>query len=51
MAHPDPKPTVQPSANTQSESILDRVHTPADMKGLSDDELQTLNNDVRQFMI
>ena len=32
-------------------SVLDRVHTPADMKGLSDDELQTLNDEVRQFMV
>jgi 1-deoxy-D-xylulose-5-phosphate synthase len=35
----------------QSSSVLDRVQIPADMKGLSDAELQTLNDEVRQFMV
>ena len=36
---------------SQLDSILDRVHIPADMKSLSDEELATLAHDVRRAMI
>lgn len=31
--------------------VLDRVDTPDDLKGLSDDELHQLSDDVRRFMV
>lgn len=31
--------------------LLDRVHTPADMRGLSDDELKQLSQDVRTELV
>ena len=37
--------------NLTFENILERVNTSADMKALSDEELQALNDEVRQFMI
>ena len=37
--------------NRQDESLLDRLHIPADMKSLSDDQLKTLAEDVRRETI
>ncbi|MGB4056772.1 MAG: 1-deoxy-D-xylulose-5-phosphate synthase [Alphaproteobacteria bacterium] len=39
------------SGNDDSATLLDRVHAPADMKSLSDDDLKTLAGDVRRAMI
>ena len=49
-AHKIMDPAVKPQDDTMT-SILDRVHIPADMKSLSDEELKTLADEVRTDMV
>ena len=32
-------------------SILDRINSPADLKGLSDEELKVLAKEIRRFLV
>src|SRR5262245_20589678 len=44
---PNPRPSQEP----ETHSLLDRVHSPADMKNFTDAELKILAEEVRRDMI